>query len=101
MALFHKVIFTVAVSLQPAVREQLILPLCKLRHNILYASRIIRRTVQLPAETGKHDEVAVRIDEPRGQILPFQVQRSEEHTSELQSRFDLVCRLLLEKKKQD
>src|SRR5438067_5944703 len=29
-------------------------------------------------------------------VLPL---RSEEHTSELQSRFDLVCRLLLEKKK--
>src|SRR5699024_11469951 len=28
-----------------------------------------------------------------------EVTRSEEHTSELQSRFDLVCRLLLEKKK--
>src|SRR5699024_12873667 len=28
-----------------------------------------------------------------------QQHRSEEHTSELQSRFDLVCRLLLEKKK--
>src|SRR5699024_11477414 len=27
------------------------------------------------------------------------ITRSEEHTSELQSRFDLVCRLLLEKKK--
>src|SRR2546428_7196790 len=27
--------------------------------------------------------------------------RSEEHTSELQSRSDLVCRLLLEKKKSD
>src|SRR5438067_4467766 len=27
--------------------------------------------------------------------------RSEEHTSELQSRFDLVCRLLLEKKNHD
>src|SRR5699024_8462885 len=26
-------------------------------------------------------------------------ERSEEHTSELQSRFDLVCRLLLEKKR--
>src|SRR5207249_5241203 len=26
------------------------------------------------------------------------ITRSEEHTSELQSRFDLVCRLLLEKK---
>src|SRR5699024_11360589 len=30
--------------------------------------------------------------------LPPQQTRSEEHTSELQSRFDLVCRLLLEKK---
>src|SRR5687768_17919329 len=28
-------------------------------------------------------------------------QRSEEHTSELQSRLHLVCRLLLEKKKQN
>src|SRR5699024_12083286 len=28
---------------------------------------------------------------------PFSNGRSEEHTSELQSRFDLVCRLLLEK----
>src|SRR5690349_24687263 len=34
-------------------------------------------------------------------VLPAQVlqRRSEEHTSELQSRRDLVCRLLLEKKK--
>src|SRR5438067_5281180 len=31
--------------------------------------------------------------------LDGQYARSEEHTSELQSRFDLVCRLLLEKKK--
>src|SRR5690349_25060633 len=29
------------------------------------------------------------------------INRSEEHTSELQSRRDLVCRLLLEKKKED
>src|SRR5699024_2178781 len=29
----------------------------------------------------------------------FRVLRSEEHTSELQSRFDLVCRLMLEKNK--
>src|SRR5207249_10697773 len=34
----------------------------------------------------------------RGGSPPLRV-RSEEHTSELQSRFDLVCRLLLEKKK--
>src|SRR5699024_11342333 len=36
------------------------------------------------------NNVAGVIFEPRA--------RSEEHTSELQSRFDLVCRLLLEKK---
>src|SRR5699024_12033453 len=33
------------------------------------------------------------------QLCIAPVYRSEEHTSELQSRFDLVCRLLLEKKK--
>src|SRR5699024_12777106 len=33
------------------------------------------------------------------QLQLSQLNRSEEHTSELQSRFDLVCRLLLEKKK--
>src|SRR5207249_9500461 len=32
-------------------------------------------------------------------IPPSSCKRSEEHTAELQSRFDLVCRLLLEKKK--
>src|SRR6266496_4521677 len=34
-----------------------------------------------------------------GAARPRQRHRSEEHTSELQSRRDLVCRLLLEKKK--
>src|SRR5207249_11017461 len=33
-------------------------------------------------------------------IFRESAKRSEEHTSELQSRFDLVCRLLLEKKKE-
>src|SRR5699024_11844222 len=32
-------------------------------------------------------------------LIVDDVYRSEEHTSELQSRFDIVCRLLLEKKK--
>src|SRR3989440_3131387 len=32
---------------------------------------------------------------------PSEFKRSEEHTSELQSRSDLVCRLLLEKKKKN
>src|ERR1039457_7530574 len=38
--------------------------------------------------------------ELRGQVLSCLTWRSEEHTSELQSPCNLVCRLLLEKKKQ-
>src|SRR5256885_6779585 len=34
-------------------------------------------------------------------VWPHLVERSEEHTSELQSPCNLVCRLLLEKKKKD
>src|SRR5687768_17901123 len=36
---------------------------------------------------------------PSGSASPGALERSEEHTSELQSRLHLVCRLLLEKKK--
>src|SRR5687768_18243349 len=39
----------------------------------------------------------IRLGEPREQVAAEA--RSEEHTSELQSRLHLVCRLLLEKKK--
>src|SRR5699024_12014250 len=40
-----------------------------------------------------------QISTDRQDLILIQMLRSEEHTSELQSRFDLVCRLLLEKKK--
>src|SRR5699024_12458180 len=43
-----------------------------------------------------HDGVTVA---PGALATILDGERSEEHTSELQSRFDLVCRLLLEKKK--
>src|SRR5689334_23638486 len=42
------------------------------------------------------DTHLARIEVDPGEV---RVQRSEEHTSELQSQFHLVCRLLLEKKK--
>src|SRR2546428_3522605 len=42
---------------------------------------------------------AARRDAERGCRALRHGERSEEHTSELQSRSDLVCRLLLEKKK--
>src|SRR5690606_42086269 len=49
-------------------------------------------------------QLSRRDGSPRlGRSQPRQIgaKRSEEHTSELQSRENLVCRLLLEKKKQD
>src|SRR5690625_6912104 len=42
------------------------------------------------------EEIARGVEE-----IPRAAERSEEHTSELQSRGHLVCRLLLEKKKQN
>src|SRR5437868_11370886 len=47
---------------------------------------------------GARDDMFLRLVERLGDRTAL-VGRSEEHTSELQSRFDLVCRLLLEKKK--
>src|SRR2546428_5990203 len=54
--------------------------------------------IRLGALAGIEPQVAgaARDHEPDVGVL-----RSEEHTSELQSRSDLVCRLLLEKKKQN
>src|SRR2546422_8400599 len=45
---------------------------------------------------GQEKQLDVETEAARGERLE---QRSEEHTSELQSRLHLVCRLLLEKKK--
>src|SRR5699024_12410981 len=55
----------------------------------------------LPIYVGLHLPLRVRADPaPGGEDDRAALElRSEEHTSELQSRFDLVCRLLLEKKK--
>src|SRR5690625_5760465 len=44
------------------------------------------------------DEATAMLD-PKGRTEIMDTVRSEEHTSELQSRGHLVCRLLLEKKK--
>src|SRR2546429_3877307 len=52
----------------------------------------IRRAMEL-AEVFHREFPAVTYD------VTIKIERSEEHTSELQSRLHLVCRLLLEKKK--
>src|SRR5947207_11097860 len=59
----------------------------KLRHDV----ELLVDVEQLVAEGGEHD--AADIGAADAGV------RSEEHTSELQSHSDLVCRLLLEKKK--
>src|SRR2546429_5515189 len=57
------------------------------------AERIIYGALERIAEkTGKQGGEAI-------EVLSTALDRSEEHTSELQSRLHLVCRLLLEKKK--
>src|SRR2546427_6781550 len=50
--------------------------------------------VALLAHESRHQRDAL------GHPFPLELGRSEEHTSELQSQSNLVCRLLLEKKKQ-
>src|SRR2546430_6950536 len=55
----------------------------------------------VPAQEGlaaRENQEHVRVD--LGDLVHHAVARSEEHTSELQSQSNLVCRLLLEKKKQ-
>src|SRR2546422_6230882 len=57
-----------------------------------------RRRVLSGGENDRHDEVLGH-NLVRGGAAGGRGDRSEEHTSELQSRLHLVCRLLLEKKK--
>src|SRR5690349_23178946 len=49
----------------------------------------------------RNDLIARGKDRHARPLVDAQFHRSEEHTSELQSRRDLVCRLLLEKKKKN
>src|SRR2546429_6964889 len=55
-----------------------------------------------PARRRRHEQPAEAAgDDGEGDARARCAARSEEHTSELQSRLHLVCRLLLEKKKQN
>src|SRR5207253_5309659 len=60
------------------------------------AARLLRIKAQmlLPRRLGDDEW-----EDPRAELVRRLLERSEEHTSELQSRGHLVCRLLLEKKK--
>src|SRR5699024_11935420 len=60
---------------------------------------LISANEQLSMMINEEDHVRIQLYFPGFQLTKALTERSEEHTSELQSRFDLVCRLLLEKKK--
>src|SRR3712207_8873160 len=60
---------------------------------------VFRHRQVFPVAADLHQGVAAHHDR-RVDHRPADAVRSEEHTSELQSRQYLVCRLLLEKKKQ-
>src|SRR5699024_12071878 len=60
---------------------------------VLLASLIVIAVYVIPSIYIPFDPAGIE------QIRNGSFYRSEEHTSELQSRFDFVCRLLLEKKK--
>src|SRR5699024_3476268 len=70
---------------------------------LVHISEISHSHIGTPGEVLEPGQVvsvkilSVDIDNERIS-LSIKATRSEEHTSELQSRFDLVCRLLLEKK---
>src|SRR5699024_12292565 len=79
--------------------SRVILPSCRARSTFACALRLISPTSsknRVPPSACSNLPIRCLTAEVKE---PFS--RSEEHTSELQSRFDLVCRLLLEKKKYD
>src|SRR5256886_11406711 len=77
-------------------------------YTTLFRSRVVDHALQRREQVGRGDDHAGRRDRRRDRIRPEGADqdeeytdeaRSEEHTSELQSQSNLVCRLLLEKKK--
>src|SRR5438874_7322789 len=80
-------------------------------YTTLFRSSGLEHGLQLDLDAdliGDHEPAAVQWQVPgQAPVLPLdgarggEDDRSEEHTSELQSRRDLVCRLLLEKKKKN
>src|SRR5207253_10879137 len=106
--------FTLSVQLTPsreastlALRDAL--PICQLGRLGLgevgvHRSRRHAEVARVALGRAVGDELAARrrgdreLDDVRTLLLEAQALRSEEHTSELQSRGQLVCRLLLEKK---
>src|SRR5688572_32467404 len=65
-------------------------------HLLWHAQQLVEEELDMRARLADRDLVGLGAI---GRHRPADLLRSEEHTSELQSQSNLVCRLLLEKKK--
>src|SRR2546428_8205410 len=74
-------------------------PYTTLFRSLSFGSDVAQGGVDHRARQVISPDHVVRKQQPEHGVDRAQNPRSEEHTSELQSRSDLVCRLLLEKKK--
>src|SRR5699024_5726634 len=81
------------VLLVRGVLSSTVLPDTFEQHNQTYHCLEVYETVANP---GAKDNLQAYLVQEDIDYLTFTSPRSEEHTSELQSRFDIVCRLLLE-----
>src|SRR5690349_23172347 len=70
------------------------------RSTLFPYTTLFRSQLEANAQGDEGFEQAKQQPNELGELKREYALRSEEHTSELQSRRDLVCRLLLEKKKQ-
>src|SRR5574341_51918 len=74
-----------------------------LRHAEIMGTRVVNGSEAFGLELSKTAQIALLsrlgLPHPRTRVINTAAARSEEHTSELQSPTNLVCRLLLEKKK--
>src|SRR2546422_7332238 len=69
------------------------------RSTLFPYTTLFRSAVDRRARRGRQRDAHLQLEHRRGGHQRAHPDRSEEHTSELQSRLHLVCRLLLEKKK--
>src|SRR2546430_12763098 len=74
-------------------------PYTTLFRSVRIGLRVHRRLDAVGHFLLRHEFLSRAVPAALGADLVFDVHRSEEHTSELQSQSNLVCRLLLEKKK--
>src|SRR2546422_8501576 len=74
-------------------------PYTTLFRSYLTRERSVSKRDHLPMPFRHEEEQSMRMTSRLLCAVTFATTRSEEHTSELQSRLHLVCRLLLEKKK--